>query len=110
MLDTNKSFLFCRLVLGSFPRPPAQPQEQSDLQLPPVRQIVSDKAQPGETFEIRVRRPEALRVFLVHRQIHPERQVAPAHAERSQHFCAAAKGLEKILRDNRLNVEIQRLL
>lgn len=74
-----------------------------------MRQVVSDEAQPGEALEIRMRRPEALRVLLVHRPIHPERQVAATHAERAQHIRAAAKGLEAIIRvDQRLTVRVSR--
>lgn len=65
-LDTNRSFLFCRAAVGRHAGPRGRnPEEQRGLHLSPVRQSVSDETQSSETFKIRMRRAEALRMLAV---------------------------------------------
>lgn len=63
-LDTNRSFLFCRVAVGRRTGLRGRnPQEQCGLHLSSVRQNVSNETQSSETPEIRMRRTEALRVL-----------------------------------------------
>lgn len=66
-------------------------QEGGRVHLPPVRQRLSNEAQFGETFEIRVRRAQAFCLQFVPGKIHAERQIKAAHVKRAQYFRTTAK-------------------